>query len=87
MDSTDTRTLFELIQKLELFTPELEGRVTAHLAKTPGLMHFETDAQGRETVASYRLARLVAIEILDFLCWAFDLPDKGYIPAERPREH
>ena len=80
MADNDAKTLIELIAKVDEAIPLLENKVEDVLRRYPDLFTFETDAEGKQTVGSYQLGRIVAICILDFLCWAYDRPEKGYIP-------
>lgn len=76
----DRKTLAELVAKFEEATPSFDDKVEDLLRRYPKLLAFQTDAQGRETVGNYQQARIVAICILNFLCWAYDRPDLGYVP-------
>jgi hypothetical protein len=80
MADNDAKTLVELITKVQEAIPLLEDKVEDLLRRHPDLFTFETDVEGKQTVGNYQLGRIVAICILDFLCWAYDRPDLGYIP-------
>jgi len=78
---TDSRTLRDLIEKLTEVTPLLDQKVADVLSRAPDLTTSESRPDGTAAVTSYRLGRIVAISILDFLCWAYDRPELGYTPA------
>lgn len=80
MAGHEAKTLIDLIAKFEESLPLLEDKVQDVLRRHPYLFTLQTDAKGNQAVSDYQLGRIVAICILDFLCWAYDRPEKGYIP-------
>ncbi len=72
-------TLEELIDKTGEAAHFLDDKAADILSRNPDLVKTHVNAKG-ETVGGYQLGRIIAIGIMDFLCWAFDRPELGYLP-------
>jgi hypothetical protein len=80
------KNLAEMIAAIGEQAQGLDDEVAKVLKDHPDLWAFDTDARGRSTVANYKLGRIVAICIMNFVCRAYGRPDLGYqrqIPRER----
>ena len=74
------KTLEELIQIFGDTVPLLDDKVAKILEDHPDLFVQTAGAGKPPPVKDMMLGRIVAIAILDFLCYAFDRPDLGYLP-------
>jgi hypothetical protein len=73
----------ELLAKVVEMTPHLEQKIADLLIHRPDLWRYEVDEHGMERVASYQLGKIVAIVMVDWLCWAYDMPEKGFMHEDR----
>jgi hypothetical protein len=76
----DAKTLPELVDKVGEIVPLLDDKVEDMLRRYPDLVMTQTNERGEQTIRGYNLGRIVAIALLDFLCWAYDRPHLGYMP-------
>lgn len=81
MTANDPMTLPELLQKFEEMTPHLEERA-ADIIRHNKAWVLRPDEDPLAVVRSGGYAALLGMGIMDFLCWAFDEGDKGYVPAD-----
>jgi hypothetical protein len=82
-DNSDRKDFEELAAKLQEASPYLENKIDDLLKQRPDLLTYQRDDVGRMFVASYKLGAMVRIMIMDWLAWAYDMPNEGFVhPAK-----
>ena len=71
MAASDAKTLPEMIAKVGEIAPHLEQKIADAIRQNP---HVVDPASG-----AVNLGLVTAIVMLDFVCWAWDEPTRGYI--------
>jgi hypothetical protein len=70
----ETKTLEELLLTLESITPQLDDFADKIMHKYPELL-----SQDGSKGIGIMLGRFLGIALMDFLCFAFERPNLGYI--------
>src|SRR5947208_887656 len=77
-----TKTLRELVEAFLKEVPSLDDQVEDILRRHPEVVTAYLNSQGTKTARDYKLGRIVAISILNFLFRAYGRPDLGYVPRK-----
>ena len=81
MAANDPMTLTELIAKLGEMAPYLEQRA-ADVIEHNAAWNLPEGTTALDLVQSQGHGYMLGIGIMDFLCWAFGEPHRGWVPRE-----
>ena len=78
----DTKTLRDLVEAFLKEVPSLDDEIEDLFRRHPEVVTFQTDAWGKKTASDYKLGRIVAISVLNFLFRAYGGPKLSYVPRK-----